>query len=330
MVTRIGHIALHVADLDAAVDFQEQVIGMVETERTASASYLTCNERHHELILIEDRSNRGYEYLALEVTDPGVLDGAAKRLEAAGGTMLGRVDDGGPGIDRALKVRSPGGHVYKLFCGMETGQAPPPGDRPVKFEHLSCKVTNHRAEERFLTEGLGFAFSDRMGFLASWWHCDEDHHGIALTLAPRAELSHYAYQWDGFAALGRVADRLKAARGRKCIWGPSRHGPGNNHFLYLHDEDGAMIECCSELAQIQADDYQPKNWSMRPGTINQWGGPPPPRFLLTGFPIADPTPGRPATQPAGSPAPSPHPDLSRRRRRARRSGRRARAVRSTA
>ena len=99
---------------------------------------------------------------------------------------------------------------------METTAPPPPGDRPVKFEHLSCKVRNHRAEERFLTDGLGFRFSDRMGFLASWWHCNEDHHGIALTRAPRAELSHYAYQWSDFAALGRVADRLKAARGRSA------------------------------------------------------------------------------------------------------------------
>jgi catechol 2,3-dioxygenase-like lactoylglutathione lyase family enzyme len=35
MVTRIGHIALNVADLDRAVDFQQQVIGLVETERVA-------------------------------------------------------------------------------------------------------------------------------------------------------------------------------------------------------------------------------------------------------------------------------------------------------
>ena len=34
MVTRIGHIALRVPDLDAAVDFQREVIGMIETERT--------------------------------------------------------------------------------------------------------------------------------------------------------------------------------------------------------------------------------------------------------------------------------------------------------
>ena len=90
-----------------------------------------------------------------------------------------------------------------------------------------------------------------------------------------------------------MADRLKATRGRKCIWGPSRHGPGNNHFLYFHDEDGAMVECCAGLAQMRAERYQPKTWSMHPGTINQWGGPPPPRFLLTGFPIAKPRPGRP-------------------------------------
>ena len=104
MITRIGHIALHVADLDAAVDFQQQVIGMVETERVAGASYLTCNERHHELILIEDRANRGYAHLALEVADASVLDGAAKRLTAAGGTLLGGVYDGEPGIDRAPRA----------------------------------------------------------------------------------------------------------------------------------------------------------------------------------------------------------------------------------
>ncbi len=294
MVNRIGHIALNVADLDAAVDFQQEVIGMVETHRAAGVSYLTCNERHHELILVEDPSNRGYDHLGLQVADGAALEQALKVLPACGGTLLGGIYDGEPGIDRALKVRSPGGHVYKLFCGMEEGIDLPAGDRPTHFEHLSTKVLNVRAEERFLKDGFGFKFSDRMGFLASWWHCNEDHHGIALTLSPRAELSHYAYAWPDFGALGRAADRLKAARDRKCIWGPSRHGPGNNHFLYFHDEDGAMIECCSELAQMQADSYVARTWSMHPRTINQWGGPPPLRFLLTGYPIAEQTPGRPA------------------------------------
>ncbi|MBV8563679.1 MAG: VOC family protein [Actinobacteria bacterium] len=285
MVTRIGHIALHVKDLDAAVAFHRDVLGFVETERADGASYLTCNDRHHELVLVGDPGNRGYGHLGLEVADASVLEGAAARLSAAGGKVLGGVYDDEPGIDRALKVKSPAGHVYKLFCGMETVAPPPPGDRPVKFEHISCKVANMKKEERFLTEGLGLEFSDRMGFLASWWHCDDDHHGLALTRAPKAELSHYAIQWSEFGALGRVADRLKERYGRRVIWGPSRHGPGNNQFLYFHDTDGAMVECCSDMASM-ASGYEPRNWSMKPGTINQWGGPPPPRFLLTGFPIA--------------------------------------------
>ncbi|MTD45502.1 hypothetical protein GKE82_14695 [Conexibacter sp. W3-3-2] len=302
MVTRIGHIALNVADLDRAVDFQEQVVGLTEVERTAGVAYLTCNDRHHELILVQDGSNRGYDHLAMQVEDAAALERAKSALPAAGATLLGGVYDGEPGIDRALKVLSPGGHVYKLFCGMETVDVPLRDGRPTHFEHVSTKVWNHRAEDRFL-EAMGFRNADRMGVLASWWHCDDDHHGIALTRAPKAELSHYAYAFPDLNALGRVADRLRAHRGRKCIWGPSRHGPGNNHFLYLHDEDGAMVECCSELAQMR-EGYEPKTWSMHPGTINQWGGPPPPRFLLTGFPIARPTPGRPswASSPGRTPA----------------------------
>lgn len=292
MVTRIGHIALHVSDLDAAVDFQQSVVGMVETERVGGVSYMTCNERHHELILVESET-RGYDHIALEVADAQALDVASARVIAAGGRVLGGIYDGEPGIERALKVQSPAGHVFKLFCGMEQVDAPPPGDRPVKFEHVSCKALNHRAEQRFLTDGLGFKFSDRMGLLASWWHCDEDHHGFAIVRAPRAELSHYAYTWESFEALGRAADRLRQYRDRGCIWGPSRHGPGNNHFLYFHDEDGAMIECCSEIAQMTRDNYQPRDWGMNLGVINQWGPPPPLRFVLTGFPIAPPTPGRP-------------------------------------
>src|SRR5215204_4673651 len=116
---------------------------------------------------------------------------------------------------------------------MQADQLLEPGDRPLKFEHASIKTPRPKPLERFLTDGLGFRFSDRMGALASWWHCDADHHGVALTLAPRNELSHLAYAVEDLNAAGRVADRLKRDRGRRLIWGPSRHGPGNNRFVYL-------------------------------------------------------------------------------------------------
>ena len=60
-----------------------------------------------------------------------------RSAEAAGGRAIGTIYDGEPGIDRAVRVLAPGGHVFKLFCGMEKGPALKAGDRPLKFEHAS-------------------------------------------------------------------------------------------------------------------------------------------------------------------------------------------------
>jgi catechol 2,3-dioxygenase-like lactoylglutathione lyase family enzyme len=284
-VTRIGHMGMRVRDLDAAVDFQGAVLGLVESERRGRVSYLTCNERHHELILIES-AKRGYDHIGLEVADAEALAATRAAALRAGAEPLGDVYDGEPGIERAALLRGPGGHVYKLFCGMESVPAPPPDDRPAKFEHASVKIRGLGATERFLRDGLGFAFSDRMGRTASWWHCDADHHGMALIFGPRPELSHYAWSVADLNAMGRIADRL-AARGRRLMWGPSRHGPGNNQFVYFKDSDGAMVECCADLAAMPPHgDYVAKRWPGGFGAVNQWGGPPSPKFILAGHPIA--------------------------------------------
>ena len=295
IVTRMGHIALRVPDLDAAVEFQREVIGMVETECSGDAVYMTCNERHHELILIEDPVRRGYDHIGLEVADAYTLELVKRVVAHAGGRALSDIYDGEPGIDRALRIQGPGGHVFKLFCGMEANQVLALGDRPIKFEHASVKVRNTRAFERFLNKMLGFRLSDRVGRFASWWHCGADHHGMAVILATRNELSHYAYTYPDLNAMGRVVDRLKRYRHHKPIWGPSRHDPGNNRFIYFRDNAGAMIELSSELAQMPPHgDYQARKWPIEPTTINQWGGLPPLWFVATGMPIAKPELGRPA------------------------------------
>jgi catechol 2,3-dioxygenase len=288
-VSRIGHMALRVPDLDAAVAFHADVLGLVETERQGEVSYLTCNERHHELILIE-ADQRGYDHIGLEVPDPETLERVRSGVAAVGGELLGPTYDGEPGVDRAALVRGPGAHVFKLFTGMEEGQRLPEGDRVSKFEHVSIKARGLRSSERFIERGLDFRFSDRLGRTASWWHCDADHHGMALVFAPRHELSHYAWTAPDLNAMGRICDRL-AARGRKLIWGPSRHGPGNNLFVYFHDPAGAMIEVCAEIAKMPPEGaYQARQWPGGLGAINQWGGPPSPRFILTGFPIRHSSP----------------------------------------
>ena len=305
MVTRIGHIALHVADLDAAVDFQQQVIGMVETERTGGASLPDLQRPPPRA----DPRSRTARTAATSTSrsrsrTPRVLErrGAAadRRRRHAARRHLRRRARHRPRAEGA----SPGGHVYKLFCGMETVDAPPPGDRPVKFEHLSCKVAQpprrgalpHRRPRLPL---LATAWAS----VASWWHCDEDHHGIALTRAPRAELSHYAYQWSDFAALGRVADRLQGRARPQVHLGPEPPRPRQQPLPLpprRGRRDGRVL--LGDSRRCSATATSRRTGALASAPINQWGGPPPLRFLLTGFPIADAA----ARPPAVGDAPRPH------------------------
>ncbi len=286
MVTRIGHMTLRVPDLDRAVAFYEDVLGLRVSDRRADRAYLTCNARHHELVLATGAP--AYESIGLEVADDADLDRARAALPGLGGTILGDAPTE-PGVAAGLLVRGPGGHVFKLFHGMaesepadyETG-----GVRPSRFEHVSLKCRDPKAMESFLQDGLGFRFSDRIGPLASWWHCDSDHHGMALQRNLRDGLHHHAWTLPDLNALGAAADRL-ADRGMRLVWGPGRHGPGNNHFVYFAEPSGALVEYCSDLARIgPGHAYTPRNWPVRPVSISRWGGLPPRRFRAPCVPAA--------------------------------------------
>ncbi len=287
-VARIGHVVLRVEDLDRAVNFYRDVLSLDETERGGGRSFLTCNERHHELILVES-PKRGYEQLAIEYPDEHALETVLERVGATGGERLGPITDE-PSIGPAELVRAPGGHLFKLFTGMEIGatpQAPVDGVRPSRFEHISLKLRKMAPIEHFLTEGLGFRFSDRLGSMASWWHCEAEHHGVAVQRAPANHLHHHAWTFSDLNALGTVADRLHA-RGQTLTWGPGRHGPGNNHFIYFRDPSGALLESCSEIRRFDDVEhpYEPRRWPFRPISISLWGGVMPPSFLSAGVPAA--------------------------------------------
>jgi catechol 2,3-dioxygenase-like lactoylglutathione lyase family enzyme len=279
MVTRIGHVALHVRDIDRSIAFFEAVLGLRVTLRDGGRAYLTCNERHHELILIASRE-RGYDHVALEVAD---LERAEASLRAAGAQVLAYEDE--PGVERALRAVVSGGHVLKLFTAMQRVPDPATADGALKFEHVSLNLRDLAGIERLLVETLGFRLSDRAGRMLSWLHCDENHHGVALSRYPVSRLHHYAWAFADFEALGRVADRAAAARAR-LVYGAGRHGPGNNHFLYFKDPDGFLIECCSDLAQLgPGSDYElGRKWTV--GQTNLWGPAPPLAFVLAGRPLA--------------------------------------------
>ena len=56
-------------------------------------------------------------------------------------------------------------------------------------------------------------------------------------------------------------------------WGPGRHGPGNNLFLFVHDPDGNWVELSAEL-EVVAPDRPTGTWPHEERTLNSWGSAP--------------------------------------------------------
>jgi catechol 2,3-dioxygenase len=289
MVTRIGHVGLRVTDLERSVTFAEQVLGLRETERDGATAYLTCNARHHELVLIEDEC-AGCDHLAFEVYDAAALDTLRGLLDERGIAVLDEPLE--HGVADAVRFLGPGGFVFEVFQGMATDEPPhypTVGVRPVKFEHITIKSSKKDELEQFVIEVLGLRLSERAEGQISWLRASDEHHGVSIIRADLDQLQHYAWQVEGWDTIRRAGDCLML-HDRTFLWGPGHHGIGDNYFCYFEDVDGAIVEYSAGIQRIQDEAaYVPRTLPDVPLSVNRWGNPPPPvEFLEGGVPLVHP------------------------------------------
>jgi hypothetical protein len=120
-----------------------------------------------------------------------------------------------------------------------------------------------------------------------------DHHTVAFNQAAWASLNHVAYEVDSIDHFMRSIGRLKRS-GTEPLWGPGRHGPGNNTFAYFEDAAGFVAEFTSEVQQI-GEDWLPRVWQRVPDQADLWGTAGPPsaalRENMAGRPDPGPFPG---------------------------------------
>jgi catechol 2,3-dioxygenase len=288
-IKRPAHVALEVPDLDASVAWATTVMGLRETERVDGVSYLTHADCHHSLQYIaSDRA--ALHHVALEAHDHSALDGLHVRLREAEIKIISTEPEE-PGIEKAIRFKAPAGHVIEVFSGMEstgvvhTGA----GVQPRKFGHpmLTCEET--RPTVSLFLDVLGFRLSDDVGDgTLVFMRCNPDHHGVGVGLGPRAGLNHYAWGVEGIGVLGRLGDVL-ARNGGRFIWGPGRHGAGENIFTYHFDPAGCIVEYYADLYQVWDErTYQPGKWSLDdPRFANLWGAGAPPEMMETAIRLAD-------------------------------------------
>lgn len=141
------------------------------------------------------------------------------------------------------------------------------------LQHLTLASTDIGAIEEFYAGKLGFGVSDRVltdegKVMTCFMRGNHEHHNLACFFQERTGMDHHSYEAGEWNTIRDWCDHL-AENDVQLMWGPGRHGPGNNLFIFAEDPDGNWIEISAELEVIH--DRPVKHWPHEARTLNKWG-----------------------------------------------------------
>jgi catechol 2,3-dioxygenase len=293
-IAAIGHLAVRTPDVDACVAQAIDLMGLAETARDETGVYLTEGRAHHSLHYI-DAAEAAADHVGLEAADAEALEAIRGRLDDAGIPWTASGDDM---LGEAIRVTPPGEFVFEIYVGMPHGDVPElrAGVRPNRFGHVTLRLEDPAPMKDFLCDILGFRVSDAVagGFFL---RCNVDHHGVGVLPGP-GQLHHHAWEVSSIADIGRICDRVHE-RGLRVLWGPVRHGAGNNIAAYFADPAGTVVEYYTDMERIYDDaDHVIPVWDpTSEDWVSLWQGGRPEGFQDYGIPpagVADRLSGEPA------------------------------------
>lgn len=286
VILALDHVALRLPNIGEAASWYERVYGLRVTERLPGEIRLVSRPGRsvvaprQELTLLEG-AGPAVDHVAFQVSEAADLTTLAEHARARGAAVRGpAVFESGMGP--SLRMQDPAGGRIEV-CVPGSPQRRPAGDAPfaiARLGHFTATAPEPLDVARFYEDVLGFRLSDQFGGNFVWLRCNRDHHAFACA-RDRAGMQHFAYEVEGWEALEGVCDQL-LKEGARVEFGPGRHGPGDNVFLYVLDPFGFRAEFFCELERIDDDEARkPVDWGadVRPRTANRWGPPAPSSFL---------------------------------------------------
>ena len=141
------------------------------------------------------------------------------------------------------------------------------------IQHLTLATLDVQKIVNFYQGKLGFRLVDRVlhsdGSLATaFLTSNREHHTLACFKSDLQGVDHHSYEVGEWNLIRDWCDHFSRL-GIEIVWGPGRHGPGNNLFAFIKDKDENWIEISAELEKIFDRDVM--DWPQEPRTLNKWG-----------------------------------------------------------
>ena len=262
----LHHLQILSPDPERLARFYGDAIEMVVSRQDAKTWRCTGPGR---CLLIGEGPARSLGYGAFACRDSEGLQEIRARAEQEG--LQPRIFDGPFFAKGAFSVRDPDGNVI-VFGFSEDGPVKGIGLK-APIQHLTLTTSDVNALEKFYAGKLGFAVSDRVisakgEVMTCFMRSNHEHHTLACFYKDVQGIDHHSYEAGDWNTIRDWCDRL-AERHITIMWGPGRHGPGNNLFVFIEDPDGNWVEISAELEVIY--DRPAKEWPHAERTLNLWG-----------------------------------------------------------
>ena len=300
-VKRLAHVGLWSSDVAIQARFYRQVLGLdlrntvdnstdQDIDLENASVFLSLGDEHHSVGLFSDtRPGAGngrnpfqrtrLHHLAFELDNDAELAALAARLNQSGIELTLAERDGDPELGDTLWFSDPDGNRIEISVtpdGSLTNTSVPSSGRrarlrPQGLQHIALQTPHLEQMVDFYTEALGFDISDWLLRESVWLRCNTDHHTITL-IQGKMDIDHIGYSIFNGPELLTWGDNLSRHQ-TPVLWGPGRHGAGQDLFLRIADTEGVHIELSAELQQYYDHDVTtpPRLWHTRPMALNLWG-----------------------------------------------------------
>jgi len=277
-LTDIAYVRSGVADLDKAVRFASDIVGLeLATQTEIGVAQLRADHRHHCLALVEGPS--GVISSGFSVADSDALAAAETELERSGVT----VRRGSAAEARSRRVREfiafddPFGNRLELVSQQESITRPVGFTRPAgitEFGHLCLDAPDVHEAYRFWSTRFNARVSDWIGDGACLMRIDPVHHKLAVFKGDGPGLCHINFQVASIDDVFRNWHFL-LDHGVEIEMGPGRHPQSTAIFLYFLGPEGFTYEYSFGVRRIDDDaGWRPRTFDpQEPGSIDMWLGP---------------------------------------------------------
>lgn len=255
-IVKLDHVEVTVPDPVEVSEFYQRVFGLIETERTKDYIWVSSQS--------QDKTTSSVGEIKLKKGNHVSFDSIAFASN-----------------EESKMIETPSNHQIKLCSEteeFERGKSKAPFNI-VKLQHVTFKDPNPTKIQNFYREALGLSLSDQLGERFYWLRHNHEHHSVGVSHAKTPGVHHIAYELKDWGEVKNLCDHFRA-EGVPVEFGPGRHGPGNNIFIYVVGPAGIRFEFFTELAEIYDPNHEPKDWAGgRTKNANTWGPQPPASFM---------------------------------------------------